>query len=285
MRRTIFLTSLKTVLLAVPLFAACGNNSTGSMVVVPPGGITLPDCMDGQLIAVDANRNLSCTQALTAGLQVDDCAAVAAAAGDPAGTVRVLNAYDGTIACMMKGSGSTNNELRKAIDNIVSQTATINNTINSLRSGGSAAKYCGLTAPTANGAIVGNGITGIAGAAYLCQQVQGCGAGAHMCTVYEMVESVDSGTITAAQTIARSWVFMASWQHKDGTAAQIDPTAGLNDNCGGYTYPTADKHWYGTAVEWKAAATGQKALHFWSGPGGAPTGVPCSSSLPIACCN
>ena len=32
-----------------------------------------------------------------------------------------------------------------------------------------------------------------------------------------------------------------------------------------YTYPTGDKLWYGTTVEWKNAVTGQKALHFASG--------------------
>ena len=236
MRRTIFLTSLKTALLAVPLLAACGNNSTGSEVVVPPGGLTLPDCADGQLIAVDAQRNLSCTQALTAGLQTPDCALKPNSA---------LNAYDGIIECMAKGSGSTNSDLRKAIDNVVSQTNNINNTINSLKGGGGSAKFCGTTTATTNGAIVGNGQTGVAGAAYLCQQVATCNkATAKMCTVYDMYHSVATGVITQGTNVTRGWVFMASWQNAIGT----DPLAGQGDNCGGYTYPTSDRKWNGTQV-------------------------------------
>ncbi|MBL9007145.1 MAG: hypothetical protein JNJ46_23010, partial [Myxococcales bacterium] len=55
---------------------------------------------------------------------------------------------------------------------------------------------------------------------------------------------------------------------------------GLADNCGGWTYPTGDLQWFGTTVEWKAAQTGPKALHFASGPGV----VGCAQRFPIACC-
>ncbi len=273
MRRTIFLTSLKTALLAVPLLAGCGNNSTGSMVVVPPGGITLPECLDGQLIAVDGQRNMSCTQALTAGLAPPDCGASAGL---------VLNAYDGKLECMPKGNGTTNTGLRTVIDKVVSDTNTIEQTINSIKGGGASAKYCGqyTAAQNPNGAISGNGVTGVAGAANLCAQVAGCGAGAHMCTVYEMYESVAAGHITAAMNIGQSWVHMSSWQH-NGIAGQATPNNGLSDNCGGWTYPTGDLKWYGTTVEWKAAQTGPKALHFASGPGV----VGCAQRFPIACCN
>ena len=275
MRRTIFLTSL-TMALAVPLLSGCPGNSVGSMVVVPPGGITLPNCDDGQLIAVDGQRNMNCTQALTAGLAPPDCSA---------GQNLVLNAYDGKLECMPKATGGSNTTLTSVINKVVSDTATIEQTINSFKAGGSAAKYCGQysAAQNPNGAISSNGVTGVSAAANLCSQVQGCGAGAHMCTVYEMYESVASGTITSAMTISQSWVHMQAWQHNGGDTANN----GLNDNCGGWTYPTADKAWYGTTVEWKAASTGPKALHFASGTGAqtAPARSPrCSERFPIACC-
>ena len=50
--------------------------------------------------------------------------------------------------------------------------------------------------PVPNGAITGNnGATGVAGAANLCATVPACGAGARMCTVYDMYNSVVFGAI------------------------------------------------------------------------------------------
>ena len=68
---------------------------------------------------------------------------------------------------------------------------------------------------------------------------------------------------------------MTSWAHNQ--AAQVPSANGLADNCSGWTYPTGDKLWYGTTVEWKNAVTGQKALKFFaSGPsvGPAPPVIP-----------
>ena len=269
MRRTIFLTSLKTALLAVPLLVGCGGNTTIQPVVVPPGGITLPDCTDGQLIAVAADRTMSCTQALTAGLAPPDCSTVANSA---------LNAYDGILECMPKGAGGTNAGLKTIINKVKMDTDTIESTINQISGGGAAAKYCGQYTTPVNGAITGNnGVTGVAGAANLCQTVPACGAGARMCTVYDMYNSVVFGSIPA--TLSASWVLMLSWQHN--STSQNPAANGLADNCSGFTYPTGDKFWYGTTVEWKSALTGQKALHFASGP----NVVKCSDTKPIACCN
>jgi hypothetical protein len=237
---------------------------------VPIGGITLPDCLEGQLIAVAADRTMSCTQALTAGFAPPDCNSVPNSA---------LNTYDGILECMPKGSGGTNAGLKTLINKAKTDTDNIENTINQFSSGGAAAKFCGQysAAQNQNGAITGNnGVTGVAGAADLCQTVQGCGTGAHMCTVYEMYEIAASNGLPA--TVSQSWVHMQSWSHN--SASQIPTANGLADNCSGWTYPTGDKGWYGTTVEWKNALTGQKALHFASGPGV----VPCSARFPIACC-
>ena len=243
MRRTIFLTSLKTALLAVPLLLAAAATRRFNQSWLVPGGITLPDCTDGQLIAVAADRTMSCTQALTAGLAPPDCNTVANSA---------LNAYDGILECMPKGAGGTNAGLKTIINKVKMDTDTIESTINQISGGGAAAKYCGQygkpivnDAGNPNGAITGNnGVTGVAGAANLCQTVQGCGAGAHMCTVYELYESAAAGTLPA--TISQSWVHMQSWVHNQ--AAQVPSANGLADNCSGWTYPTGDKLWYGTTV-------------------------------------
>jgi hypothetical protein len=144
------------------------------------------------------------------------------------------------------------------------------------------AVYCGqyTAAQNQNGAITDSatGATGIAGAASLCRKVAGCSTtAAKMCTVYDMYHSAATGKLPA--TLSQSWVWMSEWKHN--SAAQVPTANGLADNCSGFTYPTGDKAWYGTTTEWKNAPTGQKALHFASGPGV----VACSARFPIACCN
>ncbi len=236
-----------------------------------PERLTFPDCLEGQLIAMGPDRTLSCTQALTSGLPPPSCSASGS----------VLNAYDGIIDCMPKGGGSTHADLRTAIDKAMLDTDAIETTIDAL-SGSGAAKYCGqYTAATPgqnpSGAIAdASGITGVIGAANLCQTVSGCGKSAHMCTVYELYEAAASGSLPT--TLPQAWVHMQSWQHND--AAQVPTASGLADNCSGWTYGQDDKLWYGTTVEWKNAPSGHKALHFASGPGL----VPCSARFPIACC-
>ena len=238
---------------------------------LPPGGVILPDCRDGQLIALDSQRTLFCTAALSGKLKLPDCSRVPGS---------VLNAYDGVVECMPAGAGGTSAGLKTTLNKVQTDTDYIETTLNQLSSqSGGAAKYCGQysAAPNPNGAITGrNGVTGVAGAADLCQSVSGCGAGAHMCTVYELFESAAAGTLPA--TISQSWVHMQSWQHN--SAAQIPTASGLADSCSGWTYGLDDKLWYGTTVEWKNAASGPKALHFASGPGV----VACSAHFPMACC-
>ena len=117
-----------------------------------------------------------------------------------------------------------------------------------------------------------------------------------MCSVYELYESVVSGSITDAMDISRSWVYMASWSQEFARAGQADPGAGLAENCGGYLSANPSFGWFGTAVQWTTADTGKKALKFFTGPD--PIGVPgttstvanstkadCAVALPIACCN
>jgi len=275
MSKNIFANSLKMALLALPLLAGC-KTSPGS-IVIPPGGLTLPDCNEGQLIAVGPDKTLGCTQALTANISPPSC---------PTGT-HALNAVDGNLLCMPKGTGSTNTDLQAAIDKVTSQTTTLKMQITNFGGGGGAAKYCGQTAGT-KGAISTGNLTGVAAAAKLCQAVTGCSStSSHMCTVYEMFESVSNGTINSNMSISKSWVYMASWQNS--ATAVKEKTAGLADNCGSYTYPTADKAWDGTAVRWEPTDTGKYGLKFYTGNGpndtSATQGAQCNYTFPIACCN
>ena len=70
-----------------------------------------------------------------------------------------------------------------------------------------------------------------------------------------------------------------AWQNPLGANSQ-QPLAGMGDNCGTYTYPTNDRRWSGTAVEWKTNHAGD-AVGFWLWGG---TQALCNVKLPIACC-
>ena len=233
---------------------------------------SLPVCAENQYLTY-ASGGLACREVVGAMLNVPDC--------NKTGQLLTYTKGSeiGVYTCVDKGTESLDSADITLINSTYTKLQSFKTTINNLMPGSKAsvAKYCGSYTTPVNGAITGtNGVTGVAGAASLCQTVPACGAGARMCTVYDMYNSVVFGAIPA--TLAQSWVHMISWQHN---SASQNPTAnGLADNCSGFTYPTGDKLWYGTTVEWKTAMTGQKALHFASGP----NVVKCSDTFPIACC-
>lgn len=270
MRTKNLITSLRTALVAAPLLAAaCGGNTGTGGIVLPPGGLTLPDCTDGQLIAVGADRTLSCASAPTAKLSPPACQ----------DGVQALTYENDTLKCVNKGSGTTDVTLKGRIDKLTTDTADLTTKINDLKVGGGAKSvYVGNSNNAVNGAISSNGLTGLAAAADICGTK--FGAGAHMCTVFEIYDSVASGKINSTTTYAsKAWVYMVGWNSPAGANTGTDPKAGLNDNCGGYTYPTGDRQWYGTAFTFDKVATMQFAPRFYGGSEAA-----CSASFPIACC-
>lgn len=233
---------------------------------------SLPICAENEFLSY-AGANLVCKTVAGGSLNVPDCS------GKLLTYTRLSEI--GTYACVDKGTNSLSAVDITTINTTYKKLVDLGTILTTIEMGGArspAAKFCGLSAGT-KGAMVGNGVTGVAGAAFLCSQVASCGANARQCSVYDMHRSVADGTIKATDTIAESWVYMASWQHSN-LAQQSTPTGGLSDNCGGDTYPTGDLKWYGTTVQWKNASTNFRALHFKSGPGV----VSCASTLPIACC-
>jgi hypothetical protein len=162
------------------------------------------------------------------------------------------------------------------------------------------AVYCGQTAAQPSAAFSDNGLSGLAAAASLCSKVSACGAGARMCSVYDMFYSVASGAIKQTDFFNKAWVYQASWalEFADMSLRNRDYGRGLADNCGGYTYGSGDRGWYGTAVEWGNCSSGQRALQFYTGPAniyppgatttvtnpGAVPGGCMNSTLGIACC-
>lgn len=141
----------------------------------------------------------------------------------------------------------------------------------------SRALYVGNTTAVTNGRIQAAGTpTGLRSAAKLCSYQ--FGAGAHMCTMQELYDSVLSGALNENNTMAAAWIYFPSWNEPTAGAALAGN--GQADNCAGYTYPTADLKWQGMTASWDTiAATSAKSL-IWKGGSQAS----CNMSLPIACC-
>jgi hypothetical protein len=102
-----------------------------------------------------------------------------------------------------------------------------------------------------------------------------------MCTADEIYYSVAKGVISASGgAIAKAWVYFPNWQQPAGTPTQ-EPTAGLADNCSGYTYQTADTHTTGVAFAFAQWTYNTNYVpKFFGGSADAA----CNQHYPIACC-
>ena len=272
--RTQLITSRLSALMFAPLLVvACGQDGAGGSGEF----VTIPLCSGAdQVLSTNKDGQLICKALPPGAAALPDCKKYSEA----------LTSDGSKVFCAPRNNESQAS--KDALDKLEQSEILIKEyqtKINSL--GGPSgpaprAVYCGQysAAQNPNGAISDAGVTGVFAAATLCRKVAGCNPNtAKMCTVYDMYHSVATGAVTAATNITQSWVHMSAWQH-NGIAGQATPNNGLSDNCGGWTYPTGDLKWYGTTVEWKAAQTGPKALHFASGPGV----VGCAQRFPIACC-
>lgn len=248
-----------------PLLFACGSEGAGG-----GGGIVaIPDCTSqpGSVLSTDSNGQLICKALPTGSVSLQNCKPDSEA----------LSSNGTGVFCVPRNNETT--ESRSALENI-SKSETIvtdlGTRITALGTGpGAKALYVGQTPTMTNGAIASNGATGLNGAAKLCEVTYGTGA--RMCSVYDIYFSIVAGKITSAKTITKSWVYMESW--KNPVAGAQEGTAGISDNCGGYTYPTGDRAWVGTAFSYDKVATMLFAPRFHSGSEAA-----CSAMLPVACC-
>ena len=258
---------------------------------------SLPQCADSEYLTYTAN-GLGCTTIQGGSISVPDCKTSGQL------LTYTMSGEIGVFSCTAKGSESLSATDITTINTKFTDLTNLNTQIINIEKNPSApaAKYCGQSPQQVqNGAALSDGgADGIPAASSICSKVATCGTGARMCSVYDMYNSVATGVINNGADVPKSWVYQASWSQEFADPSQSQGGSGQSDNCGGFTYPTADRKWYGTAVEWKVSGTGKKALLFHSGPGSlfVPTGttgtintavtntfaVPCSSKLPIACC-
>jgi hypothetical protein len=242
--------------------------------MVAPGGLNLPDCQDGSLLGLDGNNNLTCVSAPAGSLNTQPCTP----------QTQAINSSDGmTIQCVNKGTGTTDTSTEARIQQDQTNLNNLQNQITAASSSGNKSFYQGLTTNSYNGQQVMTGGTvnnpGIASAAAICAAQYGTGA--HMCTVMEIYDSValagqnstDKFDPTQASA-APGWVYMVGWNAP--VAGPQQPTAGLADNCGSATYPTADRKWQGMQFVWQKVNTGFYAPTF--------NNAACNAESQIACC-
>jgi hypothetical protein len=137
--------------------------------------------------------------------------------------------------------------------------------------------YQGLTAVTTNGWIKHAGqADGLQAAAAVCADTFNSLPGVHMCSGQEIYNSVLAGAFAVGVPVAKGWIYFPSSNEPAGTPV-FNAGQGQADNCGGYTYLTADRLWRGIAFEWNANANTSNYSPFYDT-------IPCSSSIPIACC-
>lgn len=275
---------LWSALLLAPLLGACGGQDLPP-IDVPPG-ITLPSCLDGQLLGTNASGQLECRSAPTTMLKAPSC-----------GDTQVLTADGVAATCVEKGGGDSGVNTQARITTVTQKVNDLSTRVNNFKPGGAKSLFVGTTDTPTVGKITFTGVdNGIPAATAQCNAKF---AGSHMCSTYEMFDSVvDGKMLKAGSATAKAWVYMAGWSFPMGTPTANSnatsaggPQEGTSDNCGSYTYPTADRKWTGTAVEYAKLQTGDWGLKFHAGPSSGTVGTadyidgaPCNKKYVIACC-
>lgn len=278
MRKPSFVNSFKTALVVVPLLASCGGSvNTSPMVVVDPNGLMLPDCQEGQLVGVDANQNLTCVSAVSGMLTPPNCLP---------GTQALTSTKDAmgnnVLSCVNKGSGMNDVTTSTRISTAVTKVTNLQSTVTMITvGGGTRAKYIGPSTNTTDGILAAAGsIHGARAADLICSTDYNIpGVNAHMCTPFEIYESLVIGDKLNQQSavVGPLMVYMESWRLPYGTGTS-EPTAGLIENCGAGTYDTGDHIWQNTVFTF-AAPTGSsvKVAKF-------DETKSCHTQYQIACC-
>lgn len=281
MRKLGFVNSFKTALVVVPLLASCGGTVNSSpVVVVDPNGLLLPDCQEGQLIGVNPDKTLTCVSALTGMLAPPNCTP---------GTQALTNLKDSVtgqsvLNCINKGTGTSDVTTTTRINNASTNVAKLQMDVTMLTTGGgNRGKYIGGTTVTPNGKVISGNLQGLRATTALCDAQY---TGSHMCTPFEIYESIVSGItgtganrvgIDQTSVITDQMVYMEAWMPPTDSSGS-EPFAGISESCGGETYLTGDRKWTNTLFSF-TAPTGStvKVAKF-------NARVTCGTAAKIACC-
>jgi hypothetical protein len=140
---------------------------------------------------------------------------------------------------------------------------------------GRGATFVGLSERTYYGRLMESGDdNGIAGGARLCGLQYGLGA--HVCTVYEMYNSVAAGLINENTSIARGWLYFPAGNAQP-SAYEID--AGQADTCASFTNTLSSNGHRGVLLEWAPLPTGPRGFLYHGG-----NSARCANPFPLLCC-
>lgn len=219
-------------------------------------------CLPGQVLGTDGNRQLlcvgaplgkiatpSCDTALTSDGQLLLCTSRDTSADKDADVSATLLELDGMI---------------KDIQALLQPTVSV-----------AQASYVGTTSMPNTGRFLAGFRSGLVVAAQQCAAQ--FGAGAHMCVMDELYQSVGNGTLGAADSIPPAWVYMPNWNIP--TPNPDNPLQGVADTCDNYTYQLGARRWRGILVEWGPLPDGTAGFRWHGG-----NDTACSSVHPVACC-
>lgn len=275
MRKQSIVNSFKTGLLALPLLASCGGNVGTAQVLVDPNGLILPDCQDGQLIGINADNTRACISVRSGKLVPPNptCKDTEAL-----GTMKDGNGNN-QLVCVPKGSGANDTVTMTRITKAQTDITNLQMMVTQVQSGGGTrSRYVGPTFSTAkvNGEVFYNTLAGIRATNQLCEKDYG--AGSHVCTPFEIYESVIVGDkLDGTADVGPLMVFMEAWV-PPFAAGGTEPTAGVSENCGGFTYKTGDRKWHNTAFTFAVPTGGTVRVPRFD------ASVPCGSTYFLACC-
>ncbi|HRI49683.1 MAG TPA: hypothetical protein PLW65_05830 [Pseudomonadota bacterium] len=254
--------------MVAPLLLACGSDNQGGGTTY----VTVPDCggATNQVLSTDSTGQLVCRSLPAGAVSLPDCKP----------NTEALTSDGVTPTCTNRDVVDASTQtLLDTLTMVEKQIVDAGTKITALGSGPSSqAAYVGLTKNSYTGRFVSGQAVGIPAATALC--AGDFGVGAHMCTVYELYYSAAllKNLDPTVDISPGGWVYMQSWRH-----APVNPTeisAGLADNCAGYTYTfaaTDTYQWNGTTFAWTVDASGVRVPKFYAN-------TQCNTSQPIACC-
>ena len=273
MRKQSIVNSFKTALVALPLLASCGGNVGTAQVLVDPNGLMLPDCQDGQLIGVNPDKSLTCVSALTGMLAPPTCTA-----GQVLTSMKNNATGQNELSCVNTGSGLNDVTTQTRINKAMTDIADLQNKVTQITTGGGLrSRYVGFTAGTTNGDILGpNSSRGSRAGNLLCAAEYGVNA--HICTPFEIYESVVVGDVLNGNAdVGPLMVYMEAWI-PPFAAGGSEPNAGISENCGGFTYDTADRRWRNAHFTFAVPTGGTVRVPRFN------ASVSCNTAVRLACC-
>jgi hypothetical protein len=234
----------------------------------------LPDCQDGQLIGVNPDKSLTCVSALSGMLAPPTCTA-----GQVLTSMKNTVSGQNELSCVNTGNGLNDVATQTRITKATTDITDLQMKVTQITTGGGIrSRYAGPSTKAYMGNLLDANYAGkgprqgnlICAAQY--------GVNAHICTPFEMYESVVIGDVLDGTTdVGPLMVYMESWIPTFGGAGS-EPNAGLADNCGGFTYETAHAEWRNTFFSFAIPTGGTVRVPRFT------ANIPCGTSASLACC-